>query len=162
MKNIIEILEGLFDETGGIDANVGKWEPIVKIITDLIKSSEWDQHHGYLIMPGEKRTWEDILTMVKKIKPYKYKKADRYLWQKPFVGFFTNSYKEVVGLYFVNGEQEYKTNSRKPVRTSGILMTSGIITPEPKQYDFLSGSGRVAYDCPSTVIDIIMDTFKDK
>lgn len=162
MKNIIEILEGLFDETGGIDANVGKWEPVVDLVINVIKSSDWDDHHMYLKIKLE-RTWEDVLAMVKKIKPLKYKKSDRTLWKQPFIGFGTNMQtKEIVNVYFINGVKEYKTSSKSPVKVSGIMLSRDRIFVEAAQYDFLGDTGYQAYACPEVVIDMIMDVVKDK
>lgn len=162
MRSVIDIYESIFDETGGIDDNIGKWKPIVDLITNVIKSGEWDYHHAYLKFEPE-RTWEDVLAMVKKIKPLKYKKSDKTLWKQPFMGFGINLHtKEIVSVYFINGMKEYKTNSKSNVKASGIMLSRDRIFCQAKQYDFLSDAGYQAYACPEMVIDIIMDVFKDK
>lgn len=152
--------------TAKLDADMDKWAKIVGIIqTTLDKGSM--ENNGSCWKFSERPDYEQIESLIKKIKPKKFAKSDRLLKQ-PFVGLQVHDGK-IDNLVFYGGLVEWPKirTQQDSTYTSGISIGFSFAKEQTTAWQWLDTRGmrgvrRTAYECPVEIVQQVYDIVKAK
>lgn len=150
--------------TAGLDADMDKWSKVVGLIQKFIDAGSMADNSLWELKPLPDFT--QIESIVKKIKPTKYKKSDSLI-RKPFIGFqvMDGRLNEIV-VYMPEARWPKLCKEQHSNFTDAISI-SHLVMAKYSAWNYLDTRGmrgvrRTAYACPPEIVQQVYDIVKSK